>query len=62
MVLNNYLYCFHHQLVYMIVNNYHMIYTAQQIKVGPFILPNRFVMGSMHTGLEGDQDKFTQLA
>ena len=39
-----------------------MIYTAQQIKVGPFILPNRFVMGSMHTGLEGDQDKFNQLA
>ena len=39
-----------------------MIYTAQQIKVGPFILPNRFVMGSMHTGLEGHQDKFNQLA
>ena len=37
--------------------NYHMAYIAQQIKVGPFILPNRFVMGSMHTGLEGDLKK-----
>ena len=42
--------------------NYHMAYIAQQIKVGPFILPNRFVMGSMHTGLEGHQDKFNELA
>ena len=39
-----------------------MAYIAQQIKVGPFILPNRFVMGSMHTGLEGHQDKFNELA
>ncbi len=35
---------------------------AKPIKVGPFILPNRFVMGSMHTGLEGCQKKFNQLA
>ena len=39
-----------------------MTYLAQPLKVGPFTLPNRFVMGSMHTGLEGHQDKFNQLA
>jgi 2,4-dienoyl-CoA reductase (NADPH2) len=32
------------------------------LKVGPITLPNRVVMGSMHTGLEGHPERFDQLA
>src|SRR5574338_1575697 len=32
------------------------------IKAGPFTLPNRIVMGSMHTGLEGDRDAMPRIA
>ena len=32
------------------------------IDVGPFVLPNRIVMGSMHTGLEGSPDGVARLA
>ncbi|RVU38597.1 FAD-dependent oxidoreductase [Hwanghaeella grinnelliae] len=32
------------------------------IDVGPFTLPNRVIMGSMHTGLEGDADGLSRLA
>lgn len=35
--------------------------SASPLKVGSHVLPNRFVMGSMHTGLEGHQDRFAQL-
>jgi 2,4-dienoyl-CoA reductase (NADPH2) len=33
----------------------------QPIAVGKITLPNRFVMGSMHTGLEGHPDRFAEL-
>lgn len=33
----------------------------QPIRVGPFILPNRVVMGSMHTGLECHPERFDEL-
>ena len=32
------------------------------LKVGPITLPNRVVMGSMHTGLEGHPERFDRLA
>jgi len=32
------------------------------IKAGPFTLPNRIVMGSMHTGLEGERDAVPRIA
>ncbi len=32
------------------------------IAVGPFTLPNRIVMGSMHTGLEGARDAVHRLS
>lgn len=35
--------------------------SAKPIKVGTAVLSNRYVMGSMHTGLEGHQSKFAQL-
>lgn len=35
---------------------------AQPLKVGNITLPNRIVMGSMHTGMEGDADHFDELA
>ena len=35
---------------------------AQPIKVGRHTLPNRIVMGSMHTGLEGHPARFDELA
>jgi 2,4-dienoyl-CoA reductase (NADPH2) len=35
---------------------------AQPIVVGPLSLPNRVIMGSMHTGLEGHEQGFEQLA
>lgn len=34
----------------------------QPIKVGAVTLPNRFVMGSMHTGFEAHPEKFDELA
>lgn len=34
----------------------------QPIKVGAVTLPNRFVMGSMHTGFEAHSEKFDELA
>ena len=34
----------------------------QPIQVGSVTLPNRFIMGSMHTGLEGHPEKFSELA
>lgn len=34
---------------------------ASPIRVGGVTLPNRYLMGSMHTGLEGHQDRFGQL-
>jgi len=33
----------------------------EPIQVGQVTLPNRFVMGSMHTGLEGQPDRFDEL-
>ncbi len=35
---------------------------SRPIKLGGHLLPNRFVMGSMHTGLEGRPDLFDRLA
>lgn len=35
--------------------------SASPLQVGSHVLPNRFVMGSMHTGLEGHQERFGQL-
>ncbi|MFO0988681.1 MAG: NADPH-dependent 2,4-dienoyl-CoA reductase [Alphaproteobacteria bacterium] len=32
------------------------------IAAGPFTLPNRIVMGSMHTGLEGERDAVSRIA
>ena len=32
------------------------------IAVGPFTLPNRIIMGSMHTGLEGERDAVPRIA
>jgi 2,4-dienoyl-CoA reductase (NADPH2) len=32
------------------------------IKAGPFTLPNRIIMGSMHTGLEGERDGVPRIA
>ncbi len=32
------------------------------IAAGPFTLPNRIIMGSMHTGLEGDRDAVPRIA
>lgn len=36
-------------------------FATRPIRVGPVDLPNRYVMGSMHTGLEGHQDEFERL-
>lgn len=35
---------------------------AQPILIGPLALPNRFVMGAMHTGLEASPSRFAELA
>lgn len=32
------------------------------IAAGPFTLPNRIIMGSMHTGLEGERDSVSRIA
>lgn len=38
------------------------IFAAASLKIGNITLPNRYVMGSMHTGLEGEIERFDKLA